>query len=153
LILARGPFDVDDEIALMRDERIDVLVTKNSGGRATEAKLAAARALGIAVIVVERPATPAVPTFHFVDLVLARIDAQRPLPERRGGSSQGGLPGRSTNRVSLDPMRTSVLMSATAGSALARSASTIRSSSRPTARANATGVDPALHRRSSAKAS
>ncbi|HEY4042160.1 MAG TPA: cobalt-precorrin-6A reductase, partial [Rhodopila sp.] len=46
LILARGPFNVEDEIVLMRDERIGVLVTTNSGGAATEAKLAAARALG-----------------------------------------------------------------------------------------------------------
>jgi len=42
LILARGPFTVDDEIGLLRDEKVDALVTKNSGGSATEAKLAAA---------------------------------------------------------------------------------------------------------------
>ncbi|MEI6574348.1 MAG: cobalt-precorrin-6A reductase [Alphaproteobacteria bacterium] len=58
LVLARGPFSVDDEIALMRAERIDVLVTKNSGGAQTDAKLAAARALRIPVIMVERPALP-----------------------------------------------------------------------------------------------
>ncbi len=46
LILARGPFSVDDEIALMRDEQVDALVTKNSGGAATEAKLAAGAGAG-----------------------------------------------------------------------------------------------------------
>lgn len=58
LILARGPFGIDEETALMRDHRIDVLVTKNSGGAMTEAKLDAARVLGIPVVVIARPSTP-----------------------------------------------------------------------------------------------
>ena len=58
LILARGPFTVEDETQLMRAERIERLVTKNSGGAQTDAKLAAARALQIPVIMVERPALP-----------------------------------------------------------------------------------------------
>lgn len=58
LILARGPFTVEDETQLMRAEHIDLLVTKNSGGAQTDAKLAAARALQIPVIMVERPALP-----------------------------------------------------------------------------------------------
>src|SRR5262249_3729765 len=44
LILARGPFSFADEAALMRDEGVEALVTKNSGGRATYAKIEAARA-------------------------------------------------------------------------------------------------------------
>jgi precorrin-6A/cobalt-precorrin-6A reductase len=80
LILARGPFDVADETALMRDERIDALVTKNSGGTATEAKLAAARALGIEMIVVERPPVPDVPVLHSVDATLTWMEAHRPAP-------------------------------------------------------------------------
>jgi precorrin-6A/cobalt-precorrin-6A reductase len=80
LILARGPFGVEDEIAVMRDERIDILVTKNSGGAATEAKIAAARALGIIMIVVERPPLPAAPIFHSVDEILAWIERHRPAP-------------------------------------------------------------------------
>jgi precorrin-6A/cobalt-precorrin-6A reductase len=80
LILARGPFAVDDEIALMRDAGIDVLVTKNSGGKATAAKLAAARALGIEVIMVERPKSEDVPTFEKLDAVMGWIEDHRPTP-------------------------------------------------------------------------
>jgi precorrin-6A/cobalt-precorrin-6A reductase len=80
LILARGPFGVADEIALMRSERIDTLVTKNSGGAATEAKIEAARVLGIEVIIVERPAPEDYPVFEAVDDVLAWMEVHRPAP-------------------------------------------------------------------------
>ena len=80
LILARGPFAADDEIALMRDERIDVLVTKNSGGDATEGKLEAARTLGIDVVMVERPETAGVPAVESLDAVMDWIEDHRPVP-------------------------------------------------------------------------
>lgn len=58
LLLARGPFDVEAEVDLMRTHGIDVVITKNSGGGQTYAKIAAARQLSIPVIVVERPPVP-----------------------------------------------------------------------------------------------
>ncbi|MFF2502725.1 cobalt-precorrin-6A reductase [Streptomyces sp. NPDC058067] len=58
VLLARGPFTVEGERALLREHRIDVLVTKDAGGEATAAKLVAAREAGIPVLVVRRPAVP-----------------------------------------------------------------------------------------------
>lgn len=58
-IAARGPFQEANERDLLLAHAIDVIVTKNSGGAATQPKLAAARALGIEIIMVDRPALPA----------------------------------------------------------------------------------------------
>lgn len=58
VLLARGPFTVADESALLQEHRIDVLVTKDSGAAATSAKLTAARELALPVVVVRRPALP-----------------------------------------------------------------------------------------------
>ena len=59
LVFSRGPYYFDDECELMRSMNIEVLVTKNSGGPLTEAKLDAARDLDIDVIMIDRPALPA----------------------------------------------------------------------------------------------
>lgn len=59
LILARGPFAEDDEIALLREHRIEAVVAKNSGGPLTHAKIAAARRLALPVVMVQRPQAPA----------------------------------------------------------------------------------------------
>ena len=58
VLLARGPFTVADESTLLYDHCIDVLVTKDSGGAATSAKLTAARELALPVVVVRRPPLP-----------------------------------------------------------------------------------------------
>jgi len=52
-IIARPPFDLTGEIALMREYRIDCLVTRNSGGEATRAKIDAAAQLGVPVFLLQ----------------------------------------------------------------------------------------------------
>ncbi|MEU3095150.1 cobalt-precorrin-6A reductase [Streptomyces sp. NPDC006967] len=75
VLLARGPFTVADETALLRDHRIEVLVTKDSGGAATSAKLTAARDLGLPVVVVRRPPLPAgITPLGDVPSALRRLD-------------------------------------------------------------------------------
>jgi precorrin-6A/cobalt-precorrin-6A reductase len=58
LVLSRGPYHYDDELALLAEYRIDALVTKNSGGDMTRAKLDAAAALDVPVVMVARPRLP-----------------------------------------------------------------------------------------------
>ncbi|MEP4377928.1 MAG: cobalt-precorrin-6A reductase [Alphaproteobacteria bacterium] len=70
-ISGRGPFDVDTEMRLMEEHKIDVLVCKASGGEATRAKLVAARRSGIPVLMVERPPAPGGPLADSLDTVVA----------------------------------------------------------------------------------
>jgi precorrin-6A/cobalt-precorrin-6A reductase len=72
LLQARPPFALEDEIALMRREAISVLVTKNSGGSA-DGKLAAARMLGVPVIMIARPEKPAAVRASSIDEAVAWV--------------------------------------------------------------------------------
>ena len=60
VIGARGPFHIEDERALFRRRRIDVLISKNSGSVATEPKLEVARELDVPVLILKRPVLPEV---------------------------------------------------------------------------------------------
>ncbi|MEQ8965367.1 MAG: cobalt-precorrin-6A reductase [Azospirillaceae bacterium] len=75
VILARGPFDQDEEARLFRDRNVDIVVAKNAGGPASHAKIAAARSLGLPVILVARPALPAAPTVATVAEAVERVTA------------------------------------------------------------------------------
>ncbi|MFI0352980.1 cobalt-precorrin-6A reductase [Actinomadura sp. 9N407] len=75
VVLARGPFTVQNELALMREHAVDVLVTKDSGGSMTAAKLTAARRLGLPVVMVDRPPVPDVPTVDGVAEALSWLAA------------------------------------------------------------------------------
>lgn len=54
-VIARGPFTVEGDRALLQDHRIEVIVAKNAGGAGAEAKLVAAREMGLPVILIDRP--------------------------------------------------------------------------------------------------
>lgn len=82
VIAERGPFEVDAEHRLLEDEKIEVLVSKNSGTPSTAAKLEAARRLGLEVVMVARPELPRVPTVHTAAGAMAWLDAQASM--RRG---------------------------------------------------------------------
>ncbi|RWA68996.1 cobalt-precorrin-6A reductase [Mesorhizobium sp.] len=73
-LLARGPFPEADERALLEKYGIDAVVSKNSGGEATYGKIAAARALGIEMIMVRRPPLPDVPSAETVEELAAIVD-------------------------------------------------------------------------------
>ncbi|WP_059018744.1 cobalt-precorrin-6A reductase [Mycobacterium sp. M26] len=81
VLLSRGPYGYDDEYTLLRDNAIDALVTKNSGGDLTKAKLAAAADLGVTVVMIDRPPLPAgVTTVSTVDDAAAWVAGLHPSP-------------------------------------------------------------------------
>ncbi len=58
LVIDRGPFDATRDRALMQDNAIDLVVSKNAGGTGSVSKLEAARALQLPVLMIDRPALP-----------------------------------------------------------------------------------------------
>ncbi|GAA3826597.1 cobalt-precorrin-6A reductase [Sphaerisporangium flaviroseum] len=83
LLLDRGPYTLEGELSLMRAHRVDTLVTKDSGGTMTRAKLAAARQLGLPVVVVRRPPLPEAPTAVTVHEALVWLNDVRINPGNR----------------------------------------------------------------------
>jgi precorrin-6A/cobalt-precorrin-6A reductase len=73
-ITARGPFSEADDRALLTAHAIDIVISKNSGGSAAYGKIAAARALGIGVIMLSRPVVPEAPAVETVEAALAWLD-------------------------------------------------------------------------------
>ncbi len=76
VLLARGPYTVDKERGLMERHGVEVLVTKDSGGAMTAAKLTAARELGLPVVVVRRPRRPETASVTTVQDALTWLDAE-----------------------------------------------------------------------------
>jgi precorrin-6A/cobalt-precorrin-6A reductase len=76
VLLARGPYTLADELALLDRHRIDVLVTKDSGGAPTEAKLEAARQRGVPVVVVRRPLSTSTVSVTTVEQAAAWVQAR-----------------------------------------------------------------------------
>ena len=78
VLLSRGPYSYDGECALLQKNRIDVVVTKNSGGAMTQPKLDAARRLGVDVVMIQRPALPSgLPVVSTVEDAVAWVGRQR----------------------------------------------------------------------------
>ena len=73
-VTARGPFSEADDHAFMRRHGIDVLIAKNSGGSASHGKIAAARALGIEVIMLRRPPPSGATAVETVEAAIAWLD-------------------------------------------------------------------------------
>jgi precorrin-6A/cobalt-precorrin-6A reductase len=76
LLLARGPFTLEDERKLLLEYQIDTIVSKNSGGGATYAKIVAARELGLPVVMVQRPPIPDVEQVADVEGAIAWLIKQ-----------------------------------------------------------------------------
>ncbi len=74
-IVARGPFTLSDELSLMSRHRVDLVVSKNSGGQETFAKIAAARELGIPVLMCRRPASLAADSYQSISDLLQAVPA------------------------------------------------------------------------------
>jgi precorrin-6A/cobalt-precorrin-6A reductase len=83
VVIGRGPFGVAEERRLLRHHAIDVVVCKASGGAATEAKLIAARELGLPVIMVRRPPAEPGPSVETIEAALDWLGGLDPAVQAR----------------------------------------------------------------------
>ncbi|MFT4961012.1 MAG: precorrin-6A/cobalt-precorrin-6A reductase [Paracoccaceae bacterium] len=86
VVVAQGPFEYADDLALMRAHKIDLLVSKNAGGTAARAKIDVARELAIKVVMIDRPK---VANLGEVASVAAVLDWIAQFPGRHGNTDRG----------------------------------------------------------------
>lgn len=84
LVIDRGPFTLAGDTALLQQHGIDLVVSKNAGGSGAQAKLLAARALGVPVLMIERPEIPARPEVTEIAQVLQWLAHGAPTGTERG---------------------------------------------------------------------
>jgi len=82
LIIDRGPYTLPSELTLLDTHAIDLIVTKDSGGHHTVAKLNAARARDLPVIIIQRPTRPTAPAVATVEEAADWAHASVPRPAR-----------------------------------------------------------------------
>jgi precorrin-6A/cobalt-precorrin-6A reductase len=82
-VIGKPPYDHDEEHRLIAEHRIDAVVSKNSGGAATGAKLAAARDLGLPVVMVRRPDLPGGERVETVEAALGWLERRLQPPRGR----------------------------------------------------------------------
>jgi len=70
MVISRGPFDYETDMALLEQHQIDTIICKNSGGTGARAKLEAARSLGLDVVMIDRPAYPERTEFYDIEQLI-----------------------------------------------------------------------------------
>lgn len=89
VIVSRGPFTEAADRALIEAHDIDLVVSKNAGGSGAYAKIAAARALGLPVLMIDRPSLPPRRETHKIDDVLSWLDHAPSAPSAPAPSAPG----------------------------------------------------------------
>jgi precorrin-6A/cobalt-precorrin-6A reductase len=82
VIIARGPYDLAGDRAVLTEHRIDIMVTRDAGGDSASAKIDAARELGLPVVMVRRPFIPSREKVETVAEVLRWLGHDVPSAER-----------------------------------------------------------------------